>query len=176
MRPALLFAFLFLLLINPPHTVAQYKYGFFSYQKVLSEMPEYTEAQAAIKDLNAKYETEATYNEEGFHRMFADYLQGQKDFPLNIMLKRQKELQDAMEKSIAFRNEAQKLLKEAEKDLMAPIYAKLDSAITLVGLEKGYEFIMNTDGHSFPFIHQGCGEDITLQIKNKLQTIKKEEE
>jgi outer membrane protein len=161
-------------LLFPLSGTAQYKYGFLSYKQVFQAMPEYTQAQTAMKELQAKYEAEAKHNEEGFHRMFADYLQGQKDFPLNIMLKRQKELQEAMEKGIAFRNEAQKLLEQAEKELYAPVYSKLDSAIRMVGLEKGYEFIMNTDDRTFPFIHQGCGEDITVQVKAALLTIKEE--
>lgn len=156
-----------------PHAVsAQYKFGYLSYDSVYRSMPEYAGVQNSLKELRGKYEAEAVHNEEMFSRMFADFMQGQKDFPLNILLKRQKEMQEAMEKGIAFRKDAQRLLKQAEGEMMKPLEAKLDSAIRAVGMEKGYEYILNTDARAFPFIHSGCGEDVTLQVKTKLSQIK----
>ena len=82
------------------------KYGMLSYDLLLKLMPEYATAQRDLKDLRKKYEAEATYNEHSFKRQFSEFLQGQKEFPQNILLKRQRDLQDAMEKGIAFRHAA----------------------------------------------------------------------
>ena len=73
------------------------KYGYLSYNQVLENMTEYKFAQQQMKDLRAKYEAEAQYNEASFRRQFAEYLQGQKEFPQSIMLKRQRDLQEALE-------------------------------------------------------------------------------
>ena len=169
----LVFAFIFALSLVPLTSSAQlFKFGYLSYNEVLRSMPEFAAAQNAMKELKAKYDAETKHNEEQFNKMFADFLQGQKDFPLNIMLKRQKELQEAMEKGVSFRQEVKDLLTAAEKEMKMPIMNKLDSAIVAVGNTKGYEYILNTDEKSFPFIHKGCGEDVTSLVKEKLATIK----
>lgn len=150
----------------------QCKYGFLDYRAVFESMPEYAAAQKSLEEIKTKYDAETLHNEEDFRRMYLDFLQGQKDFPQTIMLKRQKELQNAMERGIKFRNEISELLTKAQIELETPVIAKLDSAIKLVGIEKGYEYIMNTDAHAFPFINANMGEDITELVKLKLQAIK----
>lgn len=77
---------------------SQVKYGYLSYNTLLRAMPEYAEAQLAVGELRKKYEAEASYNEMNFKRLFAEFLEGQKEFPENILLKRQRDLQEAMEK------------------------------------------------------------------------------
>ena len=146
----------------------QYQFGFLSYGNLLRSLPEYKEAQEALQALKKKYEEEAQYNENKFKILFADYLQGQKSFPEQIMLKRQKELQEAMEQGISFRKDAQKLLDNAEIELMKPIQAKLDSVLCLVGKENGLLFIGNLDNHGFPFVHSASGVDITNVVLARL--------
>lgn len=151
----------FIAFTMPQKANAQYQFGYLSYSKTLKNMPEYTNAQNALQILKKKYDDEAQYNEEKFKKMFADYLQGQKNFPEQIMLKRQKELQVAMEQGISFRQDAQQLLTKAENDLLRPIKQKLDSILALIGKENGFSFIANTDGNTLPFIHGQAGKDIT---------------
>ena len=94
-----------------------------------------------------------------------------RDFPQNIMLKRQRELQDAMEKSIAFRRSCDSLLVKAEADLMAPLYVKLDAAIKTVGMERGYECIINTAAGTHPFLHPSVTEDAAPFVLQKLNAV-----
>lgn len=77
-------------------------YGMLRYDSILQSMPEYMAMKIRVKQLRDKYEREANYNELNFKRMFTDFMQGQKDFPQNILLKRQRDLQDALEKGIGF--------------------------------------------------------------------------
>ena len=104
--------------------------------------------------------------------MYLEFLQGQKDFPQTIMLKRQKELQEAMENGVKFRNQVKDLLDKAQQELEKPLLTKLDSAISLVGKERGYDVIVNTSDRIFPFINSVTGEDVTELVKQKLATIK----
>ena len=97
-------------------------------------------------------------------------MEGQKDFPENILLKRQKELQQLMDESIKFKDEAKKLLTQSETELMAPLYDRLKSVLREVGIEHNYSFILNTDNNAYPFINTtGEGEDCTGIVKAKLQ-------
>ena len=79
------------------------KYGTIHYDSLLVSLPQYAQVQQRMEELQKKYEAETTYNEQNFKRLFAEFLQGQKDFPQNILLKRQRDLQEQMEKAIAFR-------------------------------------------------------------------------
>ena len=144
------------------------QFGFISYKSVFEQMPEYAAARTAFEELKAKYDAEAKHSEEEFQRKFAEFLQGQKDFPPSIMQKRQLELQDLMNKSVAFRQETQRLLKQAETELQAPCAAKLDEAIQAVAGERGLFFVLNTDDHAVPFIHPQAGVDITEPVLARL--------
>lgn len=149
-------------------------FGYLSYEGILQAMPEYATAQVDMDTLRARYEAEALYNEKQFRQMFTNFLEGQKDFPQTILLKRQRGLQDAMEQGIAFRASADSLLAEAEKDMLAPLKALVDSAITLVGLERGYIYILNTDTPALPFLHPQVSEDATPYVLQKLNALREE--
>ena len=151
------------------------KYGKISYSALLRSMPEYALAQAKMDTLRINFEAEAAYNEEAFNRQFAEFLQGQKEFPQSIMLKRQRDLQNSMERSIAFRHEADSLLNEARKELEHSLRIRLDSAIWAVGLERGYEFIIDTDHPVLPFVNPLLTEDANLFVRQRLEGIKPEQ-
>lgn len=140
-------------------------FGYLSYDKLLRSMSDYTAAQNATKSLREQYEKEAQYNEDRFFKMYAEYIQGQKTFPLDIMLKRQKELQVAMDEGIKFRSDAEKLLSQAEAEMLRPIEAKLDSAIAQVARQYSLSFVANTDNHAYPFVSNYDGMDISIFVE-----------
>ena len=152
---------------------AEVRYGTMRYDSIFTSMPEYSSAKQALDTLRAKYEKEAEYNEMSFKRQFAEFLEGQKNFPQNILLKRQRDLQEAMEKGLAWRAEADDILQRAEKDLLRPVRSKLDAAIQEVGIDRGYEAIVNLDSPSMPFLHPSVREDATPYILEKLSSGKK---
>ena len=51
---------------------------------------------------------------------------------------------------------------------MQPIRHKLNKAIQAVGLERGYEYVLNTAKGDYPFINPIVGEDATEAVKEKL--------
>ncbi len=160
---------LFLLLLALPISLAaQVRVGFLSYGHVMKMMPEYAQAQEELMSLKQQYDDEATRGEEEFQRKFTEFLQGQKDFPQNILLKRQAELQSLMENGISFRREAQQLLSEAEQELLAEVSAKLNDAIQEVGQDGGFVLIVNTDDNQCPFVNPAVGEDVTYTVLQKL--------
>lgn len=144
------------------------QFGYISYNEVFQQMPEYQKAQEDFAALKAKYDAETTRSEDEFQHKFAEFLQGQKDFPPSILQKRQAELQELMDKSVNFRRESRKLLRQAEAELQRPVAEKLDEAIKAVGAELGLIFVLNTDGNSLPFVHPQVGVDITRPVLSKL--------
>lgn len=157
---------LILMLFLPLTAMAQ-KFGYMNYDMVLKAMPEYIKAQSQLDILKAKYKAEAERTDQEFNRKYSEFLDGQRDFPKNIMLKRQKELQDLLQNGVKFREECDKLVKQAEEELMTPITSKLNVALGQVGDEMALEYIINTEGRDFLYIGPN-GIDITSAVKAKL--------
>ena len=129
----------------------------------------YDEAQQTVASLRDAYERELERSEEVFSKQFSEYVDGQKTFPENILLKRQNELRQTMEQSLQFKREAKALLDEKEKEVMDALHVEVDRAIRAIGLERGYAFVLNTDGHACPFINVDLGEDITGLVLQRLK-------
>ena len=147
---------------------AQTRFGYFSFDNVLKSMPDYVKAQRSIDDLRQKYDAEMMRAEDEFNSKYEEFLDVQKDLVPAILRKRQAELQEMMQKNINFKNESQRLLKQAEADAFAPVKNKLYNALTKVGQAQGYAFILNTDGDACPYVNPEMGEDATELIKEAL--------
>lgn len=149
----------------PAQTTA--KFAYFSYEAALKAMPEYANVQKNMESLRAKYEAEAKRSEDDFNAKYEEFLDGQSDFPTTIRQKRQAELQELMDKNIAFKAESRRLLQAAEAEAMAPLHAKLKAKLKAIGEKRGYAFIINTDNNACPYINPAQGEDISLVISDK---------
>lgn len=156
------------LMLLPLSAMAQVKFGYLSYRTICQEMPQYVSAQKELHDLKDIYEQEARRGEEEFQRKFADFLHGQKEFPENILQKRQAELQDLMDRGVKFRSEAEQLLREAEQKMLQDLGKQLNEAIVAVGMETGYSFILNIDDNACPFINPILGDDVSNLVRQKL--------
>ena len=165
------FFLLLLALLAPLAAQAQstVRAGSLRYDSLLHALPQYALVERQMADLRAKYESETRYNELSFQRQFSEFLQGQKNFPENILLKRQRDLQEQMERSIAFRHQADSLLRCAEDELLKPLRQQLAAALRAVGLERGYEYIFDLDAGVFPFVHPSVAEDATPYVTEKLR-------
>lgn len=150
-------------------TPAQQKFGYLSYKMALEAMPEYARAQKSLAELRITYDNELKRSEEAFNKQFEEYIDGQKSFPENILLKRQKELQQLMEQSVAFKHEAQRLIVQAEVEMMTPVRERLNSILAQIGTKNGLAYILNTDNNTYPFINPAQGIDITDEVMNKIK-------
>lgn len=146
-----------------------FRYGFVNTDSVLHAMPEYAMAQRSLTALRQKYDREMKRSEDDFNIKYESFLDQQRDLVPSILHKRQAELQDMMEKNIAFKAEAAKLLKQAETDAYAPLKAQINEAAKQIGKEKGFAFIINTDNNTTPYLNEEMGEDITAVLEEKLK-------
>jgi outer membrane protein len=140
------------------------RFGYFSYKTTLETMPGYAIARRNLDDLRIKYENEMKRVEEEFNKKYEDFLEGQKNFAPSILQKRQAELQELMEKNMAFKQEAKRLLKQAEEEAYQPLREQLIQATLVVGKSKGLAFILNTDDNAVPYINPSLGEDVSAAI------------
>ena len=132
-------------------------------------MPEYTMVQQKLTKLNEQFQAETLRIEDEFNRKYEEFLDGQRDFPKTILQKRQSELQELMERNIAFKENSRAELAQAEKEAMAPLRIRLIEIVGKIGRERGYAFIIDTDKTALPFINPAMGEDINQLVKDALK-------
>lgn len=142
----------------------QLHFGYVSCDSVLHALPEYAVAMKNLNDLRAKYEAEMKRVEDEFNSKYELFLDGQRDFAPSIRQKRQAELQELMEKNIAFKKEAQKLPSKAEKEAITPLKKTIQATITRIGQQRGLAFVVNTDGETMPYLNTSMGVDITEEV------------
>ena len=153
--------------ITPKDSVA-FKYGYLSYDSVMIAMPEFAEFKTNMAQLREQYEAEQKRVENDFNMKYEEFLDGQANFPQTILQKRQSELQEMLDKNIAFKKQSQKMLNDAEARMLDAIKTTINMAVNTVAQERGYAFVLNTDKEAVPFINPAMGEDITEAVKQLL--------
>lgn len=148
---------------------AQIKIGYLSYNEALLSMPEYRMAQEELTKLRAQYNEETKRAEEEFNAKYEDFLDNLNTLATSIRRKRQTELQQHMESNIRFREEANRLIKQAEEEAMIPVRKRLNEILAQTAKENGYIVILNTDGDACPYIDPEWGDDVTGLVKNALK-------
>lgn len=155
--------------MSPSKADAQNRVAFFSYDEAMHVMPEYVAARKNLGLLRTKYDAEMKRAEDEFNNKYEEFLDGQRDFAPLILQKRQAELQELMQKNIAFKAKAERLFAQAEKEAMTPVHQKMKEVLQKIAKERGYAFIVNTDSNACPYIDAAMADDITTIVKAALQ-------
>ena len=148
---------------------ATFRFGYLSYETALKSMSEYAIVQQKLADLRQQFQDETLRVEDEFNRKYEEFLEGQREFPQSILKKRQMELQELLDKNIAFKENSRKELEKAEQDLMAPLKIRLIEELGKIGRERGYAFIIDTDVKALPFINPAMGYDLNQQVQDALK-------
>ena len=146
-------------MVNEPYI------GYLSYEAALRSMPQYDSVQVQMDELRQAYEKEMKRVEDEFNLKYEEFLEGRAQYPRTILLKRQQELQDMMQRNINFKNESRRELAEAEKKAMTPLRARLNKAIAEVARREGLAVVVNTDSEACPFIDPDVSQDIEEAVK-----------
>ena len=131
-------------------------------------MPGYTIAKHNMDELREKYDAETKRVETEFNAKYEEFLDGQRTYAKTILEKRQAELRELMEKNIAFKAEATRLLQQAENDAYAPLKAKINEEAKKIGKQKGFAFILNTDNNAAPYLRS---EEHTSELQSRFDLV-----
>lgn len=146
-----------------------FKFAYFSFDTALKSMPDYGLALANVDKLRSQYDAEIKRAEREFNEKYEDFLENQRTMDPVILDKRQAELQDMLQKNLKFKEEARRLLSQAEDDAYGPLRTRLREAVRKIGAERGYAFVLNTDGDACPYIDSTKGDDISVIIADALK-------
>lgn len=140
------------------------RFGFYSQEAAMRQVPGYDAARQSVDQLRKQYADELKRAEDEFNEKYELFLQGQRDFAPSIREKRQAELQELLEKNIAFKAKAEQLLAQAEEEALRPLRERLLAAVQSVGRAKGFAFVVNTDANALPYIDASLGVDVSADI------------
>lgn len=152
----------------PLAALAQVRFGYLNYSEAQQQVPQYKEAKAHYDELLRRCEQELLRNEEELTRNYVSFLDGQRDFPEPILRKRQKELQDHVDRSVQFREEVKKWLVQAHDSLFAPVNAIVDDAIARVCMHNGLAYVINLEEAGYLFVNPAMGLDVTKAVVNTI--------
>ena len=164
-----IFMLLFAAIISFAAEAQNFKFAYFSYDEALKSMPDYETATDNIGKLRSQYDNELKKAEDEFNAKYEDFLENQRTLAPAILDKRQSELQELLQKNLKFKEEANRLLTQAENDAYAPLKRKLNAIVKKIGMERGYAFVLNTDGDACPYIDSTMGDDISVIIADALK-------
>lgn len=145
--------------------------GYLSYETALKAMPEYEATQDSIQKLHKAYEQEVKRTEDEFNQKYEAFLEGQHEFPRTILLKRQNELQELMQRSVDYKVQARREIREAEQLLMAPLHDRLDHALAVIARQRGLALVVNTDSKACPFIEPALSINVQLLVADYLSQV-----
>jgi Outer membrane protein len=160
-----------LMLILPMGIAAQtLKFGHVASQEVLVLMPEYTKAMADMEALQKKYTDELKILTEDINKKFTEYqtAKNEGNLPQNIDERRQREIQEMMERKDLFEQDAYTKMRETSTQLTNPILQKLESAIKEVGAAEGVVYIFDLSSTHIPYVDDKQSTDLTQKVKTKL--------
>lgn len=150
-------------------SAAQVRIGYYSNDSVLQAMPEYLQAQEDLKNLRAQYDKETQRADEEFNAKYEEFLDSYSTLATSIRRKRQTELQQSMETNVKFREEAKRLLRQAEEDALTPIQQKITDVVRSLAATMGVDVVLNTDGNTCPYLNPNTSEDITQKLIDLLK-------
>lgn len=156
---------LFLLFFVPATLLAQnIEFGFFSMSAVMDSLPAYIAAQDEYNAILERCDSEIARGEEELTRCYVAFLDGQNSFPEPILRKRQKELQDMVDRGVILRDQLKDWLAQAHDSLFTPIVATIDKAVERVCLRNNYAYAIDTDKAAYRFVNPAFGVDITALV------------
>ena len=145
---------------------AQAKFGHVNTQEIMQALPDVTKAQSELKALAEQYDADLKSMQDELQKKADALEKEQATLPDNIKQRRQQELQDMYTKIQQSYQDNQQALAKAQQEKMQPIQQKVMDAITAVGKEGGYIYIMEMGSQLY--ISSTLSTDVTAAVKTKL--------
>ncbi|HOG05966.1 MAG: OmpH family outer membrane protein [Paludibacter sp.] len=158
---------LIVLLALPFSLMAQEKFAYVNVQEIFQVMPELSDVEKTIADLNEEYKLE-------LEKMYEEYYAKAKEFQDNlatmaetIKTRRQSEIVDLENRISTFQQTASQELQQKQMELVSVLRDKIIKATAEVGEENNYTYIFDLSTQSIAY-HSPKAVDVTPLVKKKL--------
>lgn len=142
------------------------KIGYIDSQKLMSEMPASDSAQAKVKRFAQSLQTQMQTMGQEYKNKVQAYQSNVGTMSDLIRQTKEKEISDLQQRIQAFQSSAQEDIQKKQQELFQPIIKKVKDAITAVGKEYHYNYIL--DVSQGVVLYYANGDDVTPLVKKKL--------
>ena len=154
------------LLLAPLSITAQSNVAHINVQQLISEMPEVVAAQNELQKLEKDYTTQIDNAFKEFQTKAQSYSSDAANQTDVTNQARQKELESMQTNLQEFRDSAAQELQKKQMDLMTPLLEKARSAITKVGQDQGFNYVIDSSPNGGIILADG--KDLLEDVKREL--------
>ncbi len=158
---------LVVLLALPLSLIAQDKFGHVNIQEVFSVMPELSEIEKTIADLNEQHKKELDVMYQEYYAKAKEYQDNLNTMAETIRARRQSEIVDIEQRIGTFQQTANEEMQRKQMELISVLRNKILKAVAEVGEENKFTYIFDISAQSIAY-HSPKAVDVTPLVKKKL--------
>ena len=151
---------------------AQVQIGYMDTQEVLSQLPEREEVQTQMDAFIQKKQEELRQRATEYQDAVAEYQQNQGSMSQQQIETREKELTEMQTSLDEFNQNIRRQVQQRREELLAPIFDRIDQAISTVAESEGLDFVLNratNAGNNILFYASDNQTDVTQAVVSELQ-------
>jgi outer membrane protein len=145
-----------------------FKFGNVSTAEIFDAMPEKAQIQKEMETLQSSYESELSKMGEEYQKKVTDFLAAQDSLPKNISEARAQEIDQLQQRIQNFREMAAKELQSQQQQKLAPVFDKINKAITAVGQKNGFTYIFDLSANNILYFSADQCIDVLPLVKTEL--------
>lgn len=158
---------LVLLLALPLSVMAQEKFAYVNIQDIFQVMPELSDVEKSIADLNEQYRRELEKMYEEYYAKAKEYQDNIDTMAESIKARRQSEIVDIEKRIGTFQQTANEELQRKQMELINVLRDKIMKATAEVGAENNYTYIFDISAQAIAY-QSPKAVDVTPLVKKKL--------
>ena len=152
-----------------PSSSAAEKVGYANMQYIVSQLPDMKAIDTEMKSTQTQLRNQIQARSQQVQKQYSDFNADAGTMADTVRVRRQQELEQAMSDLERMQQDAQMTLQNKQKLYMAPIYLKVNKAISDVAKENGYSIILTDKVGNFDFLLYRSGpSDISNLVLKKL--------
>lgn len=156
-----------MLLALPVSMMSQEKLAYVNVQEIFQVMPELSDVEKTIADLNEQYKKELDKMYEEYAAKAKEYQDNLQTMAESIKTRRQGEIVDIEKRIGTFQQTANEELQKKQMELVNALRQKILTATSEIGAENNYTYIFDISAQSIAY-HSPKAVDVTPLVKKKL--------
>jgi outer membrane protein len=158
---------LIVLFALPVSLMAQDKLGFVNIQEIFQVMPDLTEIEKTVADMNEQYKKELDVMYQEYYAKAKEYQDNLNTMAETIKARRQSEIVDLEKRIGTFQQQANEEMQRKQMELIQALREKILKATGEIGAENNYTYIFDVSSQAIAY-RSPKAVDVTPLVKKKL--------
>lgn len=160
-------------LVFSASTAFAQKFGRVDLAAVLTNMPEYKEAQTNLEAYGKDLQDQLEQIMVEYNKLYADYEKSAATLNDSVRQLKEREIMEVQQRYTDFQQIAQQDMQRKEMEIMNPIYEKANEAVKSVSMAGGFLVVFSTTGDQpasagLAYFDANALIDITADVKKSL--------